>query len=81
MTRILITECKQEVSSFNPAASHYDDFVTYRGQQHLDYHRTVRDEVGGALAVFDAEDVELVPAFGARAMTSGGPLDPASIEQ
>ena len=81
MTRILITECKQEVSSFNPAASHYDDFVTYRGQQHLDYHRTVRDEVGGALTVFDAADVELVPAFGARAMTSGGTLDHADFKQ
>ena len=81
MTRILITECKQEVSSFNPVASHYDDFVTYRGSQHLDYHRTVRDEVGGALAVLDAADIELVPAFGARAMTSGGTLAHADFEK
>ncbi|MAV36514.1 MAG: microcystin degradation protein MlrC [Planctomycetaceae bacterium] len=81
MTRILITECKQEVSSFNPVGSHYEDFVTYRGPRHLDYHRSVRDEVGGALAVLDATDVELVSAFGARAMTSGGTLAGADFER
>ena len=27
MYRVLIAECKQEVSSFNPVASHYDDFT------------------------------------------------------
>src|SRR4029078_6136561 len=73
--KILIAECKQEVSSFNPVASHYADFAISHGAELLAFHRTVRNEVGGALSVFDARpDVELVPTFGARAITSGGTL-------
>jgi microcystin degradation protein MlrC len=75
MPRIAIAECKQEVSSFNPAASHFEDFRIVRGQALLDHHRQVREEVGGALSVLDADGaVELVPAFGASANTSGGIL-------
>jgi microcystin degradation protein MlrC len=75
MYRILIAECKQEVSSFNPALSHYEDFDILRGPAMLAYHRGVRNEVAGALSVFDARgDVEMVPAYSARAITSGGLL-------
>lgn len=75
MPRILIAECKQEVSSFNPVASHYDDFIVLRGDAILNYHRRVRDEVGGACSIFDAQsDVTLVPMYSARAITSGGTL-------
>lgn len=75
MTRILIAECKQEVSSFNPARSGYDDFLILPGQRLFEYHRQVRDEVGGALSVLDdVPDFELIPSFGARAITSGGTL-------
>jgi microcystin degradation protein MlrC len=75
MTRILIAECKQEVSTFNPHLSGYGDFGVRRGHELLDYHRTVRNEVGGALSVFDeAPDVELVPAYSAFFITSGGTL-------
>ncbi len=73
--RILIVECKQEVSTFNPALSRYDDFLIYRGAQLIEHHRGVRNEVAGALSVFDQrEDVEVVPAISARAITSGGAL-------
>ena len=62
MPRILIAECKQEVSTFNPHLSGYDDFTLRHGQAILDYHRQVRSEVGGALSVLDANPgVELVP--------------------
>lgn len=75
MLRIAIAECKQEVSSFSPARSCYHDFRIVRGAGLLDHHRRVREEVGGALSVFDADDrVELVPTFGASANTSGGIL-------
>lgn len=75
MPRILIAECKQEVSSFNPAPSRYEDFNISRGAELIRYHRTVRNEVGGALSIFDGDaEVELVPTFGARAITSGGTL-------
>ena len=75
MPKILVAECKQEVSSFNPVASHYGDFILDRGQALLSYHREVRNEMGGALSIFDTQPgVELVPALSARAITSGGTL-------
>lgn len=75
MPRIVVAECKQEVSSFNPTPSRYEDFRVVRGPALLDYHRGVREEVGGALSVFDADSrVRLVPALGASSNTSGGVL-------
>ena len=82
MTRILIAECKQEVSTFNPHLSGYGDFGVRRSHELLNYHRTVRNEIGGALSVFDeAPDVELVPAYSAFFITSGGTLAKADWEQ
>ena len=75
MTRILIAECKQEVSTFNPHRSGYDDFAVRQGKAFLDYHRSVRNEVGGALSVFESTpDVTVVPTFSAFFITSGGTL-------
>jgi microcystin degradation protein MlrC len=82
MPRILIAECKQEVSTFNPGLSGYDDFTIRHGQSILDYHRQVRSEVGGALSVFDATSgVELVPTCSAHFITSGGTLADAAFER
>jgi len=82
MPRILIAECKQEVSTFNPVLSGCDDFTIRHGQEILQYHRGVRSEVGGALSVFDARpDVELVPTFSAHFITSGGTLSDAAFER
>jgi len=79
---LLIAECKQEVSTFNPHLSGYDDFGIRRGQELLDYHRTVRNEIGGALSVFDAmPEIELVPAYSAFFITSGGTLAKAAWER
>ena len=75
MPRIIITECKQEVSTFNPLPSRYEDFRIARGADLLTVHRGCGAEVGGALDVFDADQrVTLVPTFGANANTSGGVL-------
>ena len=75
MPRILIAECKQEISSFNPVLSHYADFVVNHGDEILTHHRSVRNEIGGALHVFDSlGDIELVPTFSARAITASGTL-------
>ncbi len=75
MRRILIAECKQEVSTFNPHLSQYSDFRVRYGQDLLSYHRSVRNEIGGALCVFDElSDVEIVPAYSACFITSGGTL-------
>ena len=82
MPRIAISECKQEVSSFNPGSSCFEDFRIVRGAALLDHHRQVREEVGGALSVFDADRrVELVPVFGASANTSGGILKAESFQR
>lgn len=82
MPRILVAECKQEVSSFNPVPSRYEDFRVVRGTALLDHHRGGGEEVGGALSVFDADpSVQLVPTFGASANTSGGILAANSFEQ
>ena len=82
MPRILIAECKQEVSTFNPVLSGYEDFTIRHGQSILDYHRQVRSEVRGALSVFDATPgVELVPTCSAHFITSGGTLADAAFER
>ncbi len=74
MARILIAECKQEVSTFNPHLSGYDDFAVRQGEDLLRYHRTVKNEIGGAVEVFGREGVEIVPAYSAFFITSGGTL-------
>lgn len=82
MTRILIAECKQEVSSFNPQPSCYEDFRVVRGAEMLEYHRGVKEEIGGALSVFDAEpDLQVVPTIGLSANTSGGILSAESFQR
>ncbi|MCA9008462.1 MAG: M81 family metallopeptidase [Planctomycetaceae bacterium] len=75
MPRILIAECKQEVSTFNPYLSGYEDFGIRQGDDLLAYHRTVRNEIGGALAVFEAApEIEIVPGYSAFFISSGGTL-------
>ena len=82
MSRILIAECKQEVSTFNPVPSRYEDYRVTCGADLLDYHRGANKEIGGAMGVFDSEgDVELVPTCGAGANTSGGVLTAEGFER
>jgi microcystin degradation protein MlrC len=82
MKKIIIVECKQEVSTFNPVLSGYDDFTLRHGQEILDYHRSVRSEVGGALSVFDvAPGVELVPTCSAHFITSAGTLADSAFQR
>jgi len=80
MPRILINECKQEISSFNPVLGRYDDFAISTGDDLLAAHRGVGSEVGGALSIFAQHpDVEVVPGFSARAITSGGTVADADF--
>lgn len=82
MAKILVAECKQEVSSFNPVTSGYNDFTISRGQEMLIFHRGGRLEVSGAVSVFEErKDVELVPTYSARARTSAGTLRAADFQQ
>ena len=82
MPKILIAECKQEVASFNPVRSHYDDFRVSVGGDVIARHRGVRSEVAGALSVFESRGgVEIVPAYSARSITSGGILAASDFER
>jgi microcystin degradation protein MlrC len=71
LMKILIAECKQEISSFNPLPSEYEGFAISRGDE-LFEQRGLNTELGGALAVFeDTPDVELVSTISARAPSAG----------
>lgn len=73
--KILVGECKQEVSTFNPVLSSYTDFDISVGQAVLDFHRNSRVELGGALRVFaERPDLAIIPTYSARSITSGGTL-------
>jgi microcystin degradation protein MlrC len=71
MTRILIVECMQEISSFNPLPSGYENFHILRGNAIYD-QRGRNQAIGGALAVFEARrDIAVVPAISARSGSAG----------
>ncbi|MBM3765606.1 MAG: M81 family metallopeptidase [Acidobacteria bacterium] len=73
--RILINECKQEISSFNPVPSTYHDFLVHHGTDVISYHRPVRSEPGGAIQVFEERGgIELIGGFSAKGITSAGTL-------
>ena len=79
-TRVLIAECIHEVCSFNPVPTRYDDFLVHRGERLLAYHRGIGSEVAGALGVFAGRPgLEVVPAFGARGIASGGTIPAADF--
>jgi microcystin degradation protein MlrC len=81
MSRILIAECKQEISSFNPVICTYDSFTINTGEQLFTYHTGIESEVSGALGVFrQRSDLTLIPAYGARS-TSAGPLAQESFDR
>ena len=81
MTRILIAECKQEISSFNPVICQYDQFSVHTGDAIFDHHKDIESEVCGALGVFRRrEDIELIPAYSAKA-SSAGPLSHEAFEK
>ena len=71
MHRILIAECTQEISSFNPCLSDYGYFAIQRGEEML-RQRGLNTMIGGALEVFDARpDIAVVPTYSARSPSAG----------
>jgi len=72
MPRILIVECMQEISSFNPVESRYEDFAIQRGAEVIEAQRGKNTSIGGAVAVFEATPgIEMVPAYAARPFSAG----------
>ncbi|HLW46885.1 MAG TPA: M81 family metallopeptidase [bacterium] len=71
MPKILIAECMQEISSFNPVPSEYENFLVRRGGELLT-QRGRNTALGGAFALLAGRgDVEAVPAYSARAGSAG----------
>ena len=71
MPKILIAECLQEISSFNPLPSGYENFHFERGDE-LYVKRGLNTSIGGALGVFEAEpDISVVPVISAHAGSAG----------
>ncbi len=79
--RVLLAECKQEVSSFNPVAGRYADFQIDTGDALADYHRGLNTELGGAIDHLTQRSVPVVPAVGIRGITSGGTVAQADYER
>jgi microcystin degradation protein MlrC len=71
MLKILIAECTQEISSFNPVPSGYGHFHIQRGAEML-AQRGLNTMIGGALSVFEMRpDVQTVPVYSARSGSAG----------
>ena len=70
MLRILVAECMQEISSFNPLQSGFDAFHIERGEQMLG-QKGLNTGLGGALAVFEETGLAPVLSIAARAGSAG----------
>jgi microcystin degradation protein MlrC len=62
MMKILIAGCEQEISSFNPVPSQYEDFEIHRGPDLIAANADAETCLRGALDVFrDRRDIEIIP--------------------
>lgn len=68
--RILVVECMQEISSFNPLPSGYENFRVERGDEMLD-HRGRNTALGGAFEALQSAGLGPVLCMGARAGSAG----------
>jgi microcystin degradation protein MlrC len=81
MHRILLAECEQEISSFNPVLSQYEDFEVHRGADLIAANEAAETCIRGALQVFRGRpDVQVIPTYGAKAC-SAGPLSRPGFER
>ena len=81
MFRILVADCRQEISSFNPKQTVYNDYLIVRGPELFTLDPEIESMINGARKVFtDRNDVELQPLIGASA-NSSGPLMQADFER
>ncbi len=69
-SRILVAECMQEISSFNPLPSGYENFHIERGDEML-CHLGRNTALGGGLAALQSAGLEPVLCMGARAGSAG----------
>jgi microcystin degradation protein MlrC len=71
MARVLMVECMQEISSFNPVISNFADFTVQRGEAMM-VQAGSNTAIGGAVAEFDNHgDIIVQPVYSARAGSGG----------
>jgi microcystin degradation protein MlrC len=71
MPKVLMLHCQQEISSFNPLPSEFENFEVHTGDA-LYRHRGLNTELGGALEVFERRgDIDLIPTIAAGANSAG----------
>ncbi len=81
MKRILIAGCQQEVSTFNPVLSRYEDFNIARGDEIIERSMGKNSAIAGAVNLLRADgDIEVVASYSAGA-TSAGPLERSGWER
>ena len=68
--RVLVAECMQEISSFNPLHGGYDNFHIERGEE-MRAQEGLNTSLGGAFGVFRAKGMDPVLAIGARSGSAG----------
>jgi microcystin degradation protein MlrC len=77
----LIAGCAQEVSTFNPVLSTYEDFTVSFGDEVVERVVGKNSEVTGAVEVLrEDSEIEIVTTYSASA-TSAGPLESASWDR
>jgi len=81
MIKILLAQCEQEISSFNPVPSQYEDFTIHWGEDLLAANANAETCIRGALEIFRSRpDIAIMPAYGATAC-SAGPLSRSGFER
>lgn len=68
--RVLVAECMQEISSFNPLQGGYENFHIERGEE-MRAQEGLNTSLGGAFEVFRETGLEPVLAIGARSGSAG----------
>ncbi|MED5414720.1 MAG: M81 family metallopeptidase [Candidatus Latescibacterota bacterium] len=79
--KVLLAQFEQETSHFNPHATTCDRFDILRGHELIDTLADTHTYVAGGLDVFAEEDIDVVPAYGANSVTSGGPVATADLDE
>jgi microcystin degradation protein MlrC len=82
MKRVLMAVFKQEVGSFNPKPTQYDDFEIRRGAALIGDLRHTNTTTDGVIQVFTEHGgIEMVPTYAAWARTTGGLVVQADLDR
>ncbi len=82
MKRVLIAVFKQEVGSFNPSKTRYEDFNIRRGEEIVHSLRHTNTTTAGVLDTFQEHaGIEVVPTYAAWAGTTGGLVDENDLDR